>query len=63
MRYCIFLLLLLFVHQFSLGQKSSAASKAVTIDLTDFCNAAHHWCDISEKSVIISPRAGLQTIS
>jgi len=58
MRFIIFLLVLLINPAFSIAQNNDTVSNSFTIDLSVFSDAAHHWYDITEKDVIISPGAG-----
>ena len=41
-----------------LAQDSAKQLKKVSIDLSIFSDAAHHWYDINEKGVIINPLPG-----
>jgi PelA/Pel-15E family pectate lyase len=52
-----FFLLTTFVLHFT-GTAQQDAAKPPVISLSDFADAAHHWYDIKEKGIVITPRPG-----
>jgi PelA/Pel-15E family pectate lyase len=51
------LLSTIFFAQFTVSAQQDAAKPPV-ISLADFADAAHHWYDIKEKGIVITPRPG-----
>ena len=54
----IYLLAILSLPVLCFAQDSTKVAKQVSIDLSGFSDASHHWYDINEKGVIITPRPG-----
>ena len=57
MRHSIFLFAA-FISFSAAAQQDIAGNNKISISLSNFADAAHHWYDITEKGTIVTPRPG-----